>query len=157
VLCSGTPQPVAKQRAHVPEQGGPSLYFRSACSGTRPSWALARALKISCVYADAPAAPVECGLLLPSLLSHRRRHLGGGGRMEKVRANVVCPCTTAQTHTTPRRPAAPRRAPPEEATDRTSPASIFPTRRGSRGLLRRLEPVGGGWSKGKVRCMGCMS
>ena len=36
-LCSGTPQPAAKQRAHVPEQGRPSLYLRPACSGTRPS------------------------------------------------------------------------------------------------------------------------
>jgi len=60
------------------------------------------------------------------------------------RSGPVCSCTTAQTHTTPRRPTAPRRAPPEGAVGPTAPASIFPPRRRSWGPLRRLGPVWGG-------------
>ena len=70
-----------------------------------------------------------------------------GERMEEVRASV--PMHHRQTHTPPHHPAAPRCAPPEEATYPTPPASIFPPRRGSRGDLRRLGPVratAGAWA-----------
>ena len=77
-LCSGTPQPAAKQRAHVPEQGSPPLYFRSACSGTRLTTrraSIGQGIKYHLRVCKCPLRP--CRLLLPSLLFVRRRHLGG--------------------------------------------------------------------------------
>ena len=87
-----------------------------------------------------------CRLFLPSLLFLRRRHLGGADG-EGQGLYTHAPQRKHTQHPAappPRRPAAPRRAPPEEAADPTAPTSIFPPRRGSRGALRRLGPVGGG-------------
>ena len=67
--------------------------------------------------------------------------------MEEVRASVPMhhSLTTAKhTRRPAHHPAAPRCAPPDEATYPTPPASICPPRRGSWGALRRLGPVGGG-------------
>ena len=141
VLCSGTPQPAAKQRAHVPEQGSPPLYFRSACSGTRLTTrqaSIGQGIKYHLRVCKCPLRP--CRLLLPSLLFVRRRHLGGadgGGQGQCAHA------PQANTH------AAPPPCRPTTCTTRGGdlphPTCIdIPASPWEPGALRRLRPIGGG-------------
>ena len=129
--CSGTRQPAPLF---------PLCEFRNTADHASRALAssIGQGTTFICVYASAPSAPAVSSS--PPSLRPPPPPGGSGWRG----SGPVCPCTTVQTHTPPHHPAAPRCAPPEEATYPTPPASTYPPRRGSRGDLRRLGPVGGG-------------